>query len=141
MLAVPNTQTGDIGLMHSDGSLSIIDRKKDLVKLQGGEYLSLSKIELALSQSKYVEQVCVFADPAQSYALCFVSPKYHALLDLTAYLELDHLLEEGRATLPPEALDNSMLVQQAELVAMCKSAQVCMVTDECDICGSSLVCL
>ena len=36
-------QTGDIGHMMPDGNLKIIDRKKDLVKLQAGEYVSLGK--------------------------------------------------------------------------------------------------
>lgn len=36
--------TGDIGQFHSDGCLEIIDRKKDIVKLQHGEYLSLGKV-------------------------------------------------------------------------------------------------
>lgn len=36
--------TGDIGEIQSDGSIRIIDRKKDLVKLQYGEYISLGKV-------------------------------------------------------------------------------------------------
>ena len=35
--------TGDIGEMTKTGNLKIIDRKKDLVKLSGGEYVSLNK--------------------------------------------------------------------------------------------------
>ncbi|MCI12641.1 long chain acyl-CoA synthetase 9 chloroplastic-like [Trifolium medium] len=37
--------TGDIGRFHTDGCLEIIDRKKDIVKLQHGEYVSLGKTE------------------------------------------------------------------------------------------------
>ena len=37
-------KTGDIGQLHEDGTIQIIDRKKDLVKLQGGEYVSLGKV-------------------------------------------------------------------------------------------------
>lgn len=37
--------TGDIGEIHPDGSIKIIDRKKDLVKLQFGEYVSLGKVK------------------------------------------------------------------------------------------------
>lgn len=38
--------TGDIGRFHPDGCLEIIDRKKDIVKLQHGEYISLGKVHL-----------------------------------------------------------------------------------------------
>lgn len=41
--------TGDIGQFHSDGCLEIIDRKKDIVKLQHGEYVSLGKVFILLS--------------------------------------------------------------------------------------------
>lgn len=37
-------QMGDIGEVHEDGTFQIIDRKKDLVKLQSGEYISLGKV-------------------------------------------------------------------------------------------------
>ena len=37
-------KTGDIGELLDDGYVKIIDRKKDLVKLQAGEYVSLGKV-------------------------------------------------------------------------------------------------
>jgi long-chain acyl-CoA synthetase len=36
--------TGDIGEVFPDGTFKIIDRKKDLTKLQNGEYVSLGKV-------------------------------------------------------------------------------------------------
>ena len=36
--------TGDIGEISNDGSLKIIDRKKDIIKLSTGEYVSLAKV-------------------------------------------------------------------------------------------------
>lgn len=41
--------TGDIGQFHKDGCVEIIDRKKDIVKLQAGEYVSLGKVWLQIS--------------------------------------------------------------------------------------------
>lgn len=49
--------------MTSSGTLKIIDRKKDLVKLQAGEYVSLGKVEACLKLCPLIDNICVFASP------------------------------------------------------------------------------
>ncbi|XP_058112712.1 long chain acyl-CoA synthetase 8 [Magnolia sinica] len=71
--------TGDIGQFHPDGCLEIIDRKKDIVKLQHGEYISLGKAEAALMTSNYVESIMVHADPFQNYCVALVVPSRQVL--------------------------------------------------------------
>ncbi|KAB1209104.1 Long chain acyl-CoA synthetase 8 [Morella rubra] len=71
--------TGDIGQFHPDGCLEIIDRKKDIVKLQHGEYISLGKVEAALAASSYVENVMVYADPFNNYCVALVVPSHQVL--------------------------------------------------------------
>lgn len=38
-------KTGDVGQWNKDGTLSVIDRLKNLVKLAGGEYIALERLE------------------------------------------------------------------------------------------------
>ncbi|RCV37262.1 hypothetical protein SEVIR_8G050100v4 [Setaria viridis] len=64
--------SGDIGRLHPDGCIEIIDRKKDIVKLQHGEYVSLGKVEAALSVCPYVDQIMIHADPFHSYCVALV---------------------------------------------------------------------
>ncbi|KAL0405142.1 UNVERIFIED_CONTAM: Long chain acyl-CoA synthetase 8 [Sesamum latifolium] len=71
--------TGDIGRFHPDGCLEIIDRKKDIVKLQHGEYISLGKVEAALVLSKYVDNIMVYADPYHNFCVALVVPARQAL--------------------------------------------------------------
>lgn len=71
--------TGDIGRFHPDGCLEIIDRKKDIVKLQHGEYISLGKVEAALAASSYVGNIMVYADPFHNYCVAVVVPSHKAL--------------------------------------------------------------
>lgn len=58
--------TGDIGQFLSDGSIRIVDRKKNLVKLKGGEYIALEKMEMTYGNSSFVDAVaggiCCYGD-------------------------------------------------------------------------------
>ncbi|XP_029463477.1 long-chain-fatty-acid--CoA ligase 4 isoform X1 [Rhinatrema bivittatum] len=74
--------TGDIGELHPDGCLQIIDRKKDLVKLQAGEYVSLGKVEAALKNCPLIDNICAYANSHQSYVISFVVPNQKKLTSL-----------------------------------------------------------
>lgn len=78
--------SGDIGELHPDGCLKIIDRKKDIVKLQAGEYVSLGKVEAALSLSQYIEIVCMYAQSSHSYVVCLAVPRPKQLRALAVSL-------------------------------------------------------
>ena len=65
-------RTGDIGEFDEHGQLKIIDRKKDLVKLQLGEYVSLGKVESTLRTNHLVENICIYGDPYNNYTVALV---------------------------------------------------------------------
>ena len=68
--------------MEGDGQIKIIDRKKDLCKLQIGEYVSLGKVEAVLNSCAVVENVCIYGDPLKSFCVALVSPDRNSLLAL-----------------------------------------------------------
>nr|CAH7730732.1 unnamed protein product [Callosobruchus chinensis] len=72
-------KTGDIGEVDSDGSFRIIDRKKDLVKLQAGEYISLGKVESSLKTLPLVENLCVYGDSTKNFCVALVVPNLDEL--------------------------------------------------------------
>ena len=74
--------TGDIGEMTPSGNLKIIDRKKDLVKLQGGEYVSLNKVESVIKLLPMVDNACVIANPSKSYCVCLISPNFKKMQEM-----------------------------------------------------------
>jgi len=80
--------TGDIGAINKDGALMIIDRKKDLVKLQQGEYVALSKVESALKACPLVEIPLCFGRSSESYCVALVCPVHAQLKALGAELGL-----------------------------------------------------
>jgi len=86
--------TGDIGEMSPNGTLKIIDRKKDLVKLAHGEYLSLGKVETGLKTSPLVESVCIYVDTLESHCVGLISPNKTKLKTLADTLGLEHMAFE-----------------------------------------------
>jgi len=66
--------TGDIGQITKAGNLMIIDRMKDLVKLQHGEYVALSAVENMLKSSAFVQVPLVHAESTMSYCIALICP-------------------------------------------------------------------
>ena len=67
-------KSGDIGELLPSGIIRIIDRKKDLVKLQLGEYVSLGKVESQMKTCSLVDNICVYADSNKSHTVALVVP-------------------------------------------------------------------
>eukprot|EP00092_Neocalanus_flemingeri_P029144 GFUD01031632.1.p1 GENE.GFUD01031632.1~~GFUD01031632.1.p1 ORF type:complete len:730 (+),score=165.17 GFUD01031632.1:69-2258(+) len=88
-------KTGDIGHMMSDGTIKIIDRKKDLVKLQCGEYVSLGKVESLLKIHTAVENICVCADSTKDHSVALVVPGQEYLDTLAAELKMEGLSRDA----------------------------------------------
>jgi len=80
--------TGDVGQFTPLGQLQIIDRKKDLVKLQQGEYVALSKVENAMKACPLVELPMCYARSTASYCVALVCPSHAALKALGASMDL-----------------------------------------------------
>ena len=67
--------TGDIAEYNPvTRSVSLIDRKRGIVKLSQGEFISVNQIEDCISKSRFVEQVYLYANRYHSFVLCVVVP-------------------------------------------------------------------
>lgn len=52
-------KTGDIGEFDENGHLRVIDRVKNLIKMQGGEYIALEKLEAIYRGSDFVHNIMI----------------------------------------------------------------------------------
>lgn len=80
--------SGDIGELLPNGTVKIIDRKKDLVKLQYGEYVSLGKVEVALKSSPLVDNACVHGNSLSTFTVALIQPNEAALRDLARTVKI-----------------------------------------------------
>eukprot|EP01125_Pyxidicula_operculata_P012759 TRINITY_DN4197_c0_g3_i2.p1 TRINITY_DN4197_c0_g3~~TRINITY_DN4197_c0_g3_i2.p1 ORF type:complete len:1095 (+),score=120.04 TRINITY_DN4197_c0_g3_i2:560-3844(+) len=67
-------RTGDIGERLANGMVRIIDRCKNILKLEQGVFVEPSKIEDTLLQCSWVEQIFVHGDINQSFLVAAVVP-------------------------------------------------------------------
>jgi long-chain acyl-CoA synthetase len=72
-------KSGDIGEFQANGNLKVIDRVKNLVKMQGGEYVALEKLESAYRGAPVVLMVMVVATDEHPRAIAVVSPNEKVL--------------------------------------------------------------
>lgn len=66
--------TGDVGEWMPNGTLKIIDRKKNIFKLSQGEYIAPEKIENIYIRGRFVAQIFVHGDSLQSCLVAICVP-------------------------------------------------------------------
>jgi len=66
--------TGDIGRINPNGTISIIDRRKNMFKTSSGEYIASEKIETILSKTTGLQQVWIYGNSFKSFIVAVVVP-------------------------------------------------------------------
>ncbi|KAL5561047.1 hypothetical protein UlMin_030794 [Ulmus minor] len=66
--------TGDIGQMLPNGTIKIIDRKKNLIKLSQGEYVALEYLENVYNITPIVEDIWIYGSSFKSSLVAVIIP-------------------------------------------------------------------
>ncbi|XP_039037176.1 long chain acyl-CoA synthetase 4-like, partial [Hibiscus syriacus] len=71
--------TGDIGEWQPDGSMKIIDRKKNIFKLSQGEYVAVENLENIYDQVSAIDSIWIYGNSFESSLVAVVNPNKEAL--------------------------------------------------------------
>ncbi|KAI7739207.1 hypothetical protein M8C21_005629, partial [Ambrosia artemisiifolia] len=71
--------TGDIGEWQPDGSMKIIDRKKNIFKLSQGEYVAVENLENIYGLVSDIDAVWIYGNSFESCLVAVVNPNQQAI--------------------------------------------------------------
>ncbi|XP_006655812.1 long chain acyl-CoA synthetase 4-like isoform X1 [Oryza brachyantha] len=71
--------TGDVGEWQPDGSLKIIDRKKNIFKLSQGEYVAVENLENVYGVLQEIDSIWVYGNSFESFLVAVINPNQQAL--------------------------------------------------------------
>ncbi|KAJ4175581.1 long-chain fatty acid-CoA ligase [Fusarium falciforme] len=82
-------KSGDLGEFDDNGHLRAIDRVKNLVKTQGGEYIALEKLESVYRGTQTIIDVMEHADSQHSRPIAVIMPNETVLVEKIKGLGVD----------------------------------------------------
>lgn len=104
-------RTGDIVEVNQLGEFRIVDRKKDLVKLQHGEFVSLGKIESELKNCLIIDNLCVYADGKRNNVVALIMPNWNVLKRLAIKYLSEQPQHQSGSSLTPTSISQIELEQ------------------------------
>jgi len=86
--------TGDICQLNPNGSIKIIDRKKNIFKLSFGEYIAPEKLENIIKLCKSVSEIFIYGDSFESFLVAVIVPDMKVLKEMAEANGIKEGLEE-----------------------------------------------
>lgn len=71
--------TNDVAQLNPDGSLSLVDRKDNMVKLANAKYVPAEKIESLLGLSPLISKIWVYCEPSDTFIVTVIVPQFSVL--------------------------------------------------------------
>ena len=89
--------SGDVAMIIPEhgNAFRIIDRVKNMFKLQQGEYIAPEKIENKLAKCKYIEQLFIYGDSLQSYLVGILVPNSKDVIDFLKNKGINNVTKEN----------------------------------------------
>ena len=99
-------RTGDIGEFDETGVLYIIDRKKDLLKLKHGEYVSLGRVESILKTCPLVDNLCIFGKSGYDNIVAVICPNLDQIKSLAKEIDFEKEIS------PEEMCNDNLIINE-----------------------------
>lgn len=109
--------TGDIGTWNDDGTLVLIDRRKNLFKLAQGEYVAPDNLEQEYAKAKFVSQIFVYGNSLEATLVAVVVPNKQLAVE---WGEKNRKLSNIEDIVKVPAFKKEILTQLEELRVSCK---------------------
>ncbi|TMW84501.1 hypothetical protein EJD97_025053 [Solanum chilense] len=71
--------TGDVGEWQPNGSLKIIDRKKNIFKLSQGEYVAVENLENIYGDNPVIDSIWIYGNSFESFLVAVINPNERAI--------------------------------------------------------------
>ncbi|OMH79688.1 Long chain acyl-CoA synthetase 7, peroxisomal [Zancudomyces culisetae] len=91
--------TGDIAQFNADGSISIIDRLKNILKLSQGKYVAPEKVENVICTNQYIMQAFVYGDSYKSHLVAVVVPDPETFIPFATSILKNSMDEQQKISL------------------------------------------
>ena len=80
--------TSDVAQLNPDGSISLIDRKDNMMKTANAAYVPTEKIESLLCLSPIISRIWIYCESCDNFLVCTIIPDFNVLaLRLTGELK------------------------------------------------------